>query len=106
MFKEIGKNDIINNTFKLIIRLKLDISKIENLFLLNFFEPDILKGTKHKSENIKKSINIWKISIIVIVYSSSWNFFQLFHNLLNYIYFLNLIKNLILYYYLYLNFLF
>jgi hypothetical protein len=58
MFKEIGKNDNTNNTFKLIIRLKVDISKIENLFLLNFFEPFILRGTKHNNENIKKSINI------------------------------------------------
>ena len=71
MFKEIGKKDSTNNTFKFIIKLKVDISKIENLFLLNFFDPDIFKGTKHNSENIKKIINIWKISIIVIVYSSS-----------------------------------
>ena len=36
MFKEIGKKDSTNNTFKFIIRLKVDISKIENLFLLNY----------------------------------------------------------------------
>ena len=71
MFKEIGKKDSTNNTFKFIIRLKVDRSKLENLFLLNFFEPDIFKGTKQNSENIKKSISIWKISIIVILYSSS-----------------------------------
>ena len=58
MFKEIGKKDSTNNTFKFIIRLKVDISKIENLFLLNFFEPAIFKGTKQNSENIKKSISI------------------------------------------------
>ena len=58
MFKEIGKKDSTNNTFKFIIRLKVDRSKIENLFLLNFFEPDIFKGTKQNSENIKKSISI------------------------------------------------
>ena len=58
MFKEIGKKDSTNNTFKFIIRLKVDISKIENLFLLNFFEKDIFKGTKQNSKKKKKSISI------------------------------------------------
>ena len=58
IFKEIGKKDNDNNTFKFIIRLKVDISKTENLFLLNIFDPDTFRGTKHKNENIKKNANI------------------------------------------------
>jgi len=53
-----GKKDKINNILKFIKILKVDISKKENLFLLNIFDPSILKGTKHNNENIKKSMNI------------------------------------------------